>query len=507
MANFFKSDKGIILLLILAFCIILPFFFLHQGLLLIDTGREFYIPQQILKGEILYKNIFNIYGPLSYQVNAILFYLFGEKINTLYIAGIVNSLIIIVTVYLLAREFLNKNISMLYSVLIIFSLVFTTFLYNSNLTYSFAIVYALSSFLLSVLFLIKYIKTDNHIMAYLSCLFIGFSLANKYEFSLYPIIIAYVLIFVKPIGIKKLLKSLGFFALFPILSFGTLFIQGLNINETKETIWLLQNLVNAPTLKLFFLKFGVFFDFSYIIHLIIQNKIYAIFGIIPLVNIILLTINIKKIYKNKPLFIFVLCAIAASVKSFFYLNVNHMGIFIFPICALTTIILVSQYFRKFIPVFLSACILLFAAEDFSSLKYKNYLLETPKGKIYTFKKDGEPIKQVSSYIIDNTQLTDKTVILPEGSFINFLTDRQGNNFYYNLSPLFYNDVFGEKRIINDFSNNLPEYIIILPINNIEYGSSYFGIDYAKNFYEMIIYNYNLVNEEHNIKIFKRKNIQ
>lgn len=507
MSNFFKSDKGIILLLILVFCSILPFFFLHQGLLLIDTGREFYIPQQMLQGEVLYKNIFNIYGPLSYQINAILLYIFGEKINTLYIAGVLNSLIIICLIYLLSREFLNKNISALYSILIIFALIFTTFLYNSNLTYSFAIIYALSSFLISVLFLTKYIKTENKIMAYLACLFMGFSLSNKYEFSLYPIILAYVLIFVKPIGIKKLLKSIGFFALFPILSFGALFIQGLNINETKEAIGLLQNLVNAPTLKLFFLKFGVFFDFSYIKHLIIQNKIYAVFGIIPLLNIILLTLNIKKIYENKPLFIFILCAIAASAKSFFYLNVNHMGIFIFPICALTTIILIYQYYEKFVPIFLSACILLFAAEDFSSLKYKNYLLESPKGHIYTFKKDGEPIKQTYDFITNNTQSTDKVVILPEGSFINFLTNRKGNNFYYNLSPLFYNDVFGEERILNDFINSPPEYFVILPINNIEYGSSYFGIDYAQNFYEMIINNYNIINKENNIKIFKRKNLQ
>ena len=65
MINFFKSDKGIIIFLIVIFFAVLPFFFLHQGLLLIDTGREFYIPSQILKGGVLYKDIFNIYGPAS----------------------------------------------------------------------------------------------------------------------------------------------------------------------------------------------------------------------------------------------------------------------------------------------------------------------------------------------------------------------------------------------------------------------------------------------------------
>ena len=119
MQNFIKTDKGIILLLILIFCSILPFFFLHQGLLLIDTGREFYIPQQMLQGKVLYKDIFNIYGPLSYQFNAILLSLFGQKINTLYFAGIINSLVIIITLYLLAREFLKKHVCFLFSILII----------------------------------------------------------------------------------------------------------------------------------------------------------------------------------------------------------------------------------------------------------------------------------------------------------------------------------------------------------------------------------------------------
>ena len=290
------------------------------------------------------------------------------------------------------------------------------------------------------------------------------------------------------------------------ISFGYILLQGININEIKDTIILFQNLINAPALRIFFLKVGEFFDFSYIKHLILQNKIFAIFGIIPLINLILFFINIKKLYENKPLFILLLCAITASAKSFLYLNVNHMGIFIFPICSLALIILISKYYEKFIPIFLCACILLFTAENFNSLKYKNYLLETNKGNIYTFKKDGEPIKTVSNFIINNTKDTDKIIVLPEGCFINFITNRKGDDIYYNLSPLFYNDVFGETRIINHFKENPPEYFVILPINNIEYGSRYFGIDYAQNFHEMIINNYDMVKQENNIKIFKRKKI-
>lgn len=195
-----------------------------------------------------------------------------------------------------------------------------------------------------------------------------------------------------------------------------------------------------------------------------------------------------------------------------------MGLFIFPICALVLLILISQYCQRFIVIGLTACILLFAAEDFSSLQYKNYKLETSKGTVYTYQKEGQIIDTALEYIKNNKN---DYVILPEGCFIHYIandahfsdnfahdTASHLNKFYYNLSPLFYNDVFGEERIINDFNKNLPENIIILPIDNIEYGSSFFGKDYAQNFYERIIKNnYNLVEEKNNIEFYKRKNIE
>ena len=98
--------------------------------------------------------------------------------------GIFNSLLIVLTLFVLAREFLKKSVSFISGMIVMFSLVYNTFLYNSNLPYTFAISYALCAFLISLLFLIKYIKTNNRNYAYVSSLFAGLSLANKYEFFL-----------------------------------------------------------------------------------------------------------------------------------------------------------------------------------------------------------------------------------------------------------------------------------------------------------------------------------
>ena len=118
MQNFFKKDIGIIVVLILLFLVILPFFYLKQGLLLIDTGREFFIPEQILNGNVLYKDVYNIYGALSYQINTMLMAAFGQKINILYNVGCINSLLIIITLYFLSREFLKKSFSFFQSFII-----------------------------------------------------------------------------------------------------------------------------------------------------------------------------------------------------------------------------------------------------------------------------------------------------------------------------------------------------------------------------------------------------
>ena len=485
-----KQDKINIIILVLIFLLILPFFYLHQGLLLIDTGREFYIPQQMLNGEVLYKDIFNIYGALSYQINAFLFFVFGQKISVLSIAGVFNSLLIIITLYLLSREFLNKPISFLLSLFNCFSLVFPTFLYNSNLTYSFAIVYALSSFLLSLLFLIKYIKNGNKYCAYFACLFAGISIANKYEFIFYLLILAYS---IKNIGLKSAVKAFLCFSVIPFISYLILFAQGLNFNDIKISIELINNLIHAPLIKQFFIKTSLS---------VLNGGVLGLFAFIPILNIILLLINRKTIIQNKPLCILILSAIASSAKSFLVLNVNHMGVFLLPVCFLAFIAILNINYQKYISFILTAGILIFACSDFSSLQQKDYFMITQKGEIYTYKKEGVLINNITDYIFKNTKPEDRVVVMPEGCIINFITDRKGDNIYYNLSPLFYYDVFGEKNIIENFKKNLPEYFVILPIDNREYGFSFFGIDYAADFYKVITENYNLVFSKNDTKIYK-----
>ncbi len=505
MQKIFKNDLFIVFIIFIIFAVCLPFFFLHQGLLAVDTGREFYLSQQVANGAVLYQNIFNIYGPFAYQLNALLFNIFGEKIHTLYWMGIINSFVIVVSLYFIAREFLKKSFSFLISIFTVFSLVYTTFLYNSNITYSYGLIYALSSFLLSLLFFIKYLKNDSYQYIYLSCFFAGLSIINKYEFILYPFLLIYVLFFLKPIDLKTKIKSIICFFIMPFLSFGILFFQGLTIEKLKEAFELMTIMAKSDNMRLFYSNFGNFFEpYKYIL-LILRNPFSAIFGFLPIINIILFLVFLKKIKNNTALIIFCIASILASIKFILFLNIEHMGAFLFPLCLLTSLILCENFdnITNLKYIFLSALILFYAYNDFDSLQYKNYLLETPKGNIYTFRKDGEPIKTVSDYIIQNSNEDDKVVILPEGAFINFITDRKSDNILHNLVPLYYTDTFGENKVLNHYEKYPADYFVIMPLTTIEYGSNFF-CDYAKNFCEMINNNYSLEQEINNIKIYKRK---
>jgi hypothetical protein len=56
--------------------------------ILVDFGREVYIPWQISTGKVLYRDIEYFFGPLSVSVNSLLFRLFGPSLAVLFSANI-----------------------------------------------------------------------------------------------------------------------------------------------------------------------------------------------------------------------------------------------------------------------------------------------------------------------------------------------------------------------------------------------------------------------------------
>ena len=81
----------------------------HFGDIMVDSFSEAYIPSEIIKGQVLYKNIFTIYAPFSYLFNALLFKIFGVHLSVLYGAGLCATYGILNIVFAIANRFMNKT--------------------------------------------------------------------------------------------------------------------------------------------------------------------------------------------------------------------------------------------------------------------------------------------------------------------------------------------------------------------------------------------------------------
>jgi hypothetical protein len=64
----------------------------HWGDVVIDTGREVYVPGLLAEGKTLYKDVWYLYGPLAPYFNSLLFRIFGTTLETAYWAGSLSAL-------------------------------------------------------------------------------------------------------------------------------------------------------------------------------------------------------------------------------------------------------------------------------------------------------------------------------------------------------------------------------------------------------------------------------
>lgn len=562
-----KKEYKILLGILFVFVINLFFFWLKQGSITVDTGREFYIPFEMLKGQVLYKDIFNIYGPLSYQINALSFLVFGQKINSLYVLGVINSFVILSTLYLISREFLDRIFSFLIVLFVMYSSIFTVGLFNFNLPYSFAMSYGFSAFLVAVYFLIKYTKEPKPLYSYISCFFTGLAIINKYEYFAFLPLVFYVISFLKPLQKKEILKSLGCFLITPLVSFSVLFFQGLRFEDLVSAIIVIKKISGCETLKyiytfisgtyfnpkLFhnvlkhFLYFaGVFFIlFSY--ESVIKNfknrssKILIgllfvlvtfislfflkvqVFGFFPVLNFLFLILFFKIILKEPSELVLMLSALIISLKTFFALNIFVYGSYIMPLLLLSIIAFLMNGFKRFCKfeftnnsvksstlILLVAFIFYLGFIQFFSLGQKNVLLKTPKGNIYGSFDTISAYSGLIDFINTKTKKTDKIVILPETPFVNFITDRDSDSYYDSLIPL-YVEAFGEDNIIKHFKETKPEYIVINNRDTSDYGYRYMCKDYALKFCSFVKQDYSSVkifgSGSYKMNIYVRKDLK
>jgi len=541
----FKYLLGLWILLILA---ILPVI-THHGHYLVDCGREVYYPTQILMGKILYKDLFNIYGPFSYMFNAFLFKMFGIHLNVLYASGCACAVLIVSLIYLISKRFLSRFLSFSLSVFTIVLGVFNLSVFNFIFPYSYAMLYGLVAFLASVWFLLKYQSNPDKVFyLYLGGILAGLCVASKYEFLTYFLVVLYVMIKVKPLKFVQYYYTILALAAVPIFCFGTLFLQGLWVSDLVSTFVVLGKMAHSQTLRYFYTVQGIYLSkmtipfllesfvvtgltlfcllkgakskywlFFYLLSslgflFVLMQVGGVIFTVVPLFIVVMAILDRKNLKENFALQILTFSAILFSLKIFTGMLVYTYGMFFISFLLITALALSLDKFRekeinqKVIGVYFIILAILVGFKNLYGLQFKTQSLHTHRGTIHGYDMFTPATRELIDYINTNTKKTDTVVIFPEGLFINFLTDRKSDDYYNSLIPL-YDEVFGDEKLIEHFKKTRPEYIIFDNWDNSDYYLGYICKDYAVSFCNYVATNYKyekVIDNGFRYLIYKRK---
>lgn len=505
--------------------------FAHHGNLIVDCGREAYYSLQVAQGKVLYKDIFNIYGPFSYMYNAFLFKIFGINLNVLFLSGCISAFFIASLTYLIARRFMGEFASFSISAFTIVVGVLNTNIFNTIFPYSYGMLYGTVAVLASIWLLLKYEESpEKNSYLYLSAFFAGLCVANKYEFLPYFLVIAYAAFKIKPVNFKQYSLTAGSLLFAPVVCFAILSLQGMRLQDLIATGLIINKMAHTNTLNYFYQHTGVFFHkktlpfltqkfFAVVIPLALmyfsitrKNKFVSVFltlitafwifrninigsfVFIPVVILLWFVVNFKNICTNGKLMIITLSSILLNMKIFWGLVISSYGTYLVNLCFITIIALIFERFKekknaeKAIVFYLAVVSVSLFFINTPRLHDKTNYISTPRGKLYIERSLFPSTDKLIKYIQTNTKKTDTVMIFPEGQLINFLTERKSDDVYGSLIPL-YVETFGENNIIDHFKQTKPEYIIFNNWDYHEYYYKYICNDYAQSFCSFVAQNY------------------
>lgn len=333
--------------LVLFNCFIFSIFYGKLGNFFFDISRELYLPSAINAGFVLYKDIFNVYAPLGYQLNSFISYIFGNGFNTFYFMGIINAILISFAIYLISSLFLKQIHSLILCSFIIVSCFFTNAISNYILPYSYSMVYSLNAFLWSLYCLLFYLNNSNKKYLYASFLFFGASIAFKYDFMFFGIVLAFFFFYRTSFNDK--IYSFFSFLIIPLLSLADLFIKGVTLNDIKISADYMIYLAKSNSVEHLYKLLGLIPNFGFIKGTF-KDNIFSLFSIIILVfqfymfilfkerkgikyicfNIInfcffaFALVYLSSYYSQKGAFIFCLSPLLISIFTLYFLIKKHM---------------------------------------------------------------------------------------------------------------------------------------------------------------------------------------
>lgn len=550
-----KSNTNVIYISLIILLLTIVFIFSYGNITSVysDTGREFYIPWQMNCGEVLYKDILNVYAPLGYQINAIIIKLFNYKMISLYITGYLLSLFSLIAFYFISKIFSDKIYALVLSVLIMFCCCFYQSISNYITPYSYSILYAMSAFLWSLLMLLLFLKTNKNKFYIFSCLLMGFSAASKYEYALFIVILVLCAIY-KKLKLKDIILSLGAFSIIPLFSLILLIKQGCSIQDLIISIQYIFQLAKTNAVNYFytftgfipsktallrnffsFLFFCIFFSITffipYFILTLLKNKgiktkisaviiilfpvlfffkdvfamnnsiFFSFIGVFIVSSFIFITIkNIKNKENNEKnifLYVLLLTAILSSIKVLNSISLELYGTFFLPILLISFTALFykdkssnQKIYISFLCFLLSVTYMYVYIDTVKIIQYKPNIIKTSQNEnIYTNNSYFSNRYNELISYINNNTKKDDTVLILPEGTLLNYITRRKSNNMYYYLIPPNVEMFSQKKIIKEIENNPPEIIIVFYNTYKWYNTTSFSYGYGSEIMKCIEQNY------------------
>lgn len=164
-----KSDLLSISIILIFFFIMLAISWGKLGSIVVDCFRNAYVPSELLKGNLLYRDIFHYYCPLVPYLHMGLFKIAGVHLNVLYTIGATLSFLMLGGFYYLARQLLPVWMAFALLVFFLARLIFFSGIFQFIFPYSYEALYGSFFILLTMISIVLYLKpfaTKHHDQPY-----------------------------------------------------------------------------------------------------------------------------------------------------------------------------------------------------------------------------------------------------------------------------------------------------------------------------------------------------
>ncbi len=127
----------------------------HWGDIQIDCGRELYVPVQILRGKLLYRDLWYPYGPLEPYLAAALLWVFGQHLNVFYLFGLTLAIGCALLSFDIGKMLAGRVVGLTVAAIILLQ-GFEDSIFNYIFPYTYAALLGLLLALLSALFALRH---------------------------------------------------------------------------------------------------------------------------------------------------------------------------------------------------------------------------------------------------------------------------------------------------------------------------------------------------------------